>query len=265
MSGNLVLEVTDLHAGVAGVDILRGVNLKIQAGEVHAIMGPNGSGKSTLAYTLAGHPNYNVSAGKILFHGQNLLDMAAEERARNGLFLSFQHPMEIPGVRLDHFLRASLNAILRKRGVAEMDPLKFDRWLTLKAKILEIDSSLTKRSVNEGFSGGERKRNEILQMAILEPTLSILDETDSGLDVDALRTVAQGINKLRRPESATVLVTHYHRILSYVIPDVVHILMDGKIVKSGEKELAMQIEEYGYDWLESPTEKKVHGSAKPES
>ena len=265
MSGELVLEVHDLHGGVGGVEILRGINLRVQAGEVHAIMGPNGSGKSTLAYTLAGHPNYTVTSGKVRFQGKDLLNMAAEERARQGLFLSFQHPVEIPGVRLDHFLRAGLNAVRRSREQEEMDPLRFDRWLTIKAKILEVDPSLTKRSVNEGFSGGERKRNEILQMALLEPRLSILDETDSGLDVDALRIVAQGINKLRSPETATVLVTHYQRILRYITPDVVHILADGRIIKTGEKELALEIEDRGYDWLEKPQEAEPNETLQPES
>ena len=253
MKGTPILEIRDLHASVGDVEILKGISLSVKTGQIHAIMGPNGSGKSTLANVLAGHPSYTVTSGDVLFKGENLLDMAPEERARKGLFLSFQHSVEVPGVRLDQFMRAGFNAVRRSRGLEELDPLKFDRVLRQKAKIVEMDPSFTKRSTNEGFSGGERKRSEILQMAVFEPKLSILDEPDSGLDVDALRSVAQVINQMRSPETATILVTHYQRILSYVIPDVVHVLVDGSIVKSGEKDLALEIEAEGYDKYEEAT------------
>ena len=250
MKDSYLLEIRGLHAGVDGVEILKGVDLRVKAGEVHAIMGPNGSGKSTLANVLVGHPHFSVSSGNVVFDGQDLLRMAPEDRARQGLFLGFQYPIAIPGVRVDQFLRAGLNAIRKGHGLEELDPLQFDRLLKEKMKVVEIDNSLTKRSLNEGFSGGERKRNEILQMAVLEPRLAILDETDSGLDVDSLREVAQGINRLRNPEQAIILVTHYQRVLNYVVPDVVHVLINGHIVKSGGKELALEIEAEGYDRLE---------------
>jgi len=242
-----MLEIRDLHASIGDVEILKGVSLRVNAGEVHAIMGPNGSGKSTLANVLAGHPSYVATSGSVLLEGENLLTMLPENRARAGLFLCFQHPTEVPGVRLDHFMRAGFNSVQRSKGLEEMDVLKFDRFLNEKVRIVEMDRSLTKRSVNEGFSGGEKKRNEILQMAVFEPKLAVLDEPDSGLDVDALRIVAQGINQLRRPENAVVLITHYQRILDYVIPDTVHVIIDGRIVKSGDKKLALEIENRGYD------------------
>ena len=245
-----MLEIHELHAAVAGVEILKGINLSVGQGETHAIMGPNGSGKSTLAYVLAGRPGYEVTGGSVTFEGCDLLQLPAEERAREGLFLSFQHPIEIPGVRLDHFLRAGYNATRKSRGEDELDPLKFDRLVRSKIKSIDMDPALMKRSVNEGFSGGEKKRNEVLQMAVLEPRLRILDEIDSGLDIDALREVSKGIDDLRSPATATVLVTHYERILSYLVPDYVHVLIDGRIVRSGDKSLAREVEERGYDWLE---------------
>ena len=245
--GQIMLEIRDLYAGVSDVQILKGVNLHVKAGEVHAIMGPNGSGKSTLAHVLAGHHSYSVTSGEVLFQGENLLKMAPELRARAGFFLSFQHPVEIPGVRLDQFLRAGFNSIRKSHGLEPLGALEFDKFLTSKLGIVELDPSLIRRYVNEGFSGGEKKRTEILQMAILEPKLAILDETDSGLDVDALREVAEGINKLRSHDNAIVMVTHYQRILNYVVPDVVHVLINGRIVKSGGKDLAREIEAEGYD------------------
>ena len=258
-----MLEIRDLHASVANVPILRGVSLNVNAGEVHAIMGPNGSGKSTLAYTLAGRPGYTPTSGEAMFEGKNLLTMTPEDRARLGVFLCFQHPIEVPGVRLDHFMRAGYNAIRKSKGMEEMDVLKFDRLVNEKATTVEMDRNLIKRSVNDGFSGGEKKRNEILQMAIFEPKLAILDEPDSGLDVDALRIVASGINQLRRPDNAVILVTHYQRILDYVVPDKVHVLINGRIVKSGGKELALEVEEKGYDWLEEALEPAQPGNSKP--
>jgi Fe-S cluster assembly ATP-binding protein len=244
-----MLEITDLHAEVAGVEILKGVNLRVDAGEVHAMMGPNGSGKSTLANVIAGNPSYRVTAGTIEFEGEDLATMAPEERARRGVFLSFQHPVEIPGLRMDHFIRAGYNAVMKSREEDQLDPLKFDRLIRAKAKVVEMDATLTKRAVNEGFSGGEKKRNEILQMAVLEPKLRILDEIDSGLDVDALRSVSASVNELMSPDKATLLVTHYERLLTYIVPNQIHILIDGKIVASGGKELAREIEAKGYDWL----------------
>ena len=249
-----MLEIKDLHASIGGVEILKGVNLHVKAGEIHAIMGPNGSGKSTLANVLAGHPSYAVTSGGALFEGENLLGMLPENRARAGIFLCFQHPIEVPGVRLDHFMRAGYNAIQKSKALEEMDVLKFDRFLNEKVNIVEMDRNLTKRSVNEGFSGGEKKRNEVLQMAVFDPKLSILDEPDSGLDVDALRIVAGGINQLRTPDNALILVTHYQRILNYVVPDMVHVLINGRIVKSGGKELALEVESQGYDHLEKAAE-----------
>ncbi len=246
-----MLEIRGLRAEVNSVEVLKGVDLTVNAGETHAIMGPNGSGKSTLAYVLAGRPGYEVTAGSALFEGEDLLAMPAEERARNGVFLSFQHPIEIPGVRMDHFLRAGYNELMKSRGEEELDPLKFDRLIRAKVKMVEMDPALTKRSVNEGFSGGEKKRNEVLQMAVLEPRLRILDEIDSGLDVDALREVSAGIAELSRPDTASIVITHYERVLSYLNPDYVHILVDGRIVRSGDKSLAAEVEARGYDAVES--------------
>jgi Fe-S cluster assembly ATP-binding protein len=222
----------------------------VQAGEVHAVMGPNGSGKSTLAQVIAGHPAYQVTAGQILYQGQDLLDMEPEERAQAGVFLAFQYPVEIPGVSNAYFLRAAYNEIRKARGLEEVDSMDFLDLLEEKLKVVEWDSDIMSRAVNSGFSGGEKKRNEILQMAVLEPRLAVLDETDSGLDIDALRIVANGVNALRRPENATVLVTHYQRLLNYIVPDRVHVLSSGRIVKSGGKELAFELEERGYEWLE---------------
>jgi Fe-S cluster assembly ATP-binding protein len=244
-----MLEITDLHAEVAGIEILKGINLHVDAGEVHAIMGPNGSGKSTLANVIAGNPSYRVTAGTIEFEGEDLATMAPEERARRGVFLSFQHPVEIPGLRMDHFIRAGYNAVMKSRSEDQLDPLKFDRLIRAKAKVVEMDATLTKRAVNEGFSGGEKKRNEVLQMAVLEPKLRILDEIDSGLDIDALRSVAASVNELMAPDKATLLVTHYERLLTYIVPNQIHVLMNGRIVASGGKELAREIEAKGYDWL----------------
>lgn len=244
-----MLEIKNLHAEVEGVEILKGLDLKIAVGETHAIMGPNGSGKSTLAYVLAGHPAYQITQGQVLYEGEDLLALPAEERARKGLFLTFQHPVEIPGVRMDHFLRAGYNEVRKSRGEDEIDVLKFDRLIREKVKLVEMDAALTKRSVNEGFSGGEKKRNELLQMAVLEPKLRILDEVDSGLDVDALRSVSSGIVKLGGPHTATLVVTHYQRLLNYLVPDYVHILMDGRIVRSGGKEMAEDIESKGYEGI----------------
>jgi Fe-S cluster assembly ATP-binding protein len=244
-----MLDIQNLHAEVGGVEILQGLTFRVAKGETHAIMGPNGSGKSTLANVLAGNPAYTVTAGEVTFEGEDLLAMAPEVRARKGLFLSFQHPVEIPGVRTDHFLRAGYNALRKSRDEEELDPLKFDRLIRNKVKIVEMDLGLTKRSVNDGFSGGEKKRNEMLQMAILEPKLRILDEVDSGLDVDALRSVSNSINEIRTPETATILITHYDRLLAHVIPDHVHVVMNGAIVASGDEKLAKKIESQGYDWL----------------
>jgi Fe-S cluster assembly ATP-binding protein len=245
--GAAMLEISNLSASVGQIKILKGVDLQINPGEVHAIMGPNGSGKSTLANVLAGHPNYTVTSGEVLFEGKNLLGMLPEQRARAGLFLSFQHPVEVPGVRLDHFMRAGFNAIRKSRDQEEMGVLEFDRLVNEKVEIVDMDRSLAKRAVNEGFSGGEKKRNEVLQMAVFAPKMSILDEPDSGLDVDALRTVAEAINSLRTPYNATILITHYQRILNYIPPDQVHIVIGGRIVRSGGKDLALEVENEGYD------------------
>ncbi|MBI4329163.1 MAG: Fe-S cluster assembly ATPase SufC [Chloroflexi bacterium] len=245
-----LLEVRDLRASVGGVEILKGVNLQVWPGELHAIMGPNGSGKSTLANVLAGNPAFVVTAGEALFQGENFLIMRPEERARRGFFLSFQHPIEIPGVRLDNFLRSGMNAVRKSRGLGSVDVLQFNRMLREKAQAVEIDATLLARAVNEGFSGGEKKRMEILQMAVFEPMLAVLDEPDSGLDVDALRIVAEGINRLRRSESATIVITHYQRILNYVVPDKVRVFVGGRIVQSGGKELALEVEAHGYDRFE---------------
>jgi Fe-S cluster assembly ATP-binding protein len=247
-----MLEVRDLHASAGGREILKGVDLSVKAGEVHAIMGPNGSGKSTLAHVIAGRPGYVVTQGSVHYQGQDLLAMTPELRAREGVFLAFQYPVEIPGVSNVYFLKAALNAIRKHRGESELDAMDFLSLVKEKARLVDIDESLVKRPVNEGFSGGEKKRNEIFQMALLDPRLALLDETDSGLDIDALRVVAAGVNQLRRPERAMVLVTHYQRLLDYVVPDIVHVLLDGRIVKSGDKELARELEARGYEWLEAP-------------
>ena len=244
-----MLEIRDLHATVEGKEILRGVDLKVNRGEIHAIMGPNGSGKSTLAKILAGHPAYEVTQGEVLYDGKNLLELEPDERARDGVFLAFQYPVEVPGVSNAQFLRLAYNEKQKHLGAEELDPLEFKDLLSERAKIVEMDAGLMSRSVNEGFSGGEKKRNEILQMAVLEPKLAVLDETDSGLDIDALRIVAEGVNKLRRPDNAILLVTHYQRLLNYIVPDFVHVLYKGRIVRSGGRELALELEEKGYDWI----------------
>lgn len=244
-----MLEIKNLHASVNGYEILKGIDLTVNAGEVHAIMGPNGSGKSTLANVLAGRETYEVTKGEILYKGRNLLEMAPEERAREGIFLAFQYPVEIPGVSNIYFLKAALNAIRKHNGQEELDAVEFISLMKKKLQLVDIEQDLLNRPVNEGFSGGEKKRNEIFQMAVLEPTLAILDETDSGLDIDALRIVAEGVNKLRRPDNSTIVVTHYQRLLNYIIPDFVHVIVDGRIVKSGVKDLALLLEEKGYDWL----------------
>jgi Fe-S cluster assembly ATP-binding protein len=244
-----VLEIRNLTATVGDIQILNGITLTVNAGEVHAIMGPNGSGKSTLAQVLAGHPAYAVTGGEVLYDGQNLLEMEPEVRAQAGVFLAFQYPVEIPGVSNAYFLRAAYNEIRKARGQEEVDPIEFLDVMEEKTKIVEMDHAMLSRSVNTGFSGGEKKRNEILQMAVLEPKLAILDETDSGLDIDALRIVADGVNKLKRPDSATIVVTHYQRLLNYIVPDFVHVLAGGRIIKSGGRELAHELEAKGYDWL----------------
>jgi Fe-S cluster assembly ATP-binding protein len=244
-----VLEIKDLHAGVDEKAILRGVNLTVNAGEVHAIMGPNGSGKSTLAQVLAGHPGYNVLSGAVSFDGRDLLQLGPEERAQAGIFLAFQYPVEIPGVSNAYFLRAAYNALREARGEEEVDPMDFHDLMQEKLKIVDMSLDMLRRSVNAGFSGGEKKRNEILQLAVLEPRLAILDETDSGLDIDALRTVAAGVNKLRSAERSMIVVTHYQRLLDYIVPDFVHVLVNGQIARSGGKELALELESKGYDWI----------------
>jgi len=244
-----ILTVRGLSASVAGVPILKGMDLTIRAGEVHAIMGPNGSGKSTFAKVLAGHPTYQVSGGEVLFEGRDLFALEPEERARAGLFLGFQYPIEVPGVSNAAFLRLAYNTVQGARGRDELDPLEFDDYVQDKLKLLEIDPAFLERSVNEGFSGGEKKRNEILQMALLEPVLAILDEADSGLDIDALRIVAAGVNRLRTRENAVLLVTHYQRLLNYIVPDFVHVMDQGRIIKTGGKELALELENRGYDWV----------------
>jgi len=244
-----LLEVRGLSATVAGVEILKGIDLTVRAGEIHAIMGPNGSGKSTFAKALAGHPAYTVTSGEVRYQGRDLFSMAAEERARAGLFLGFQYPVEIPGVSNSSFLRLAYNTVQGARGKDELDPLEFDDYIKEKMRLLEIPPGFIDRSVNDGFSGGEKKRNEILQMAILEPRLAILDETDSGLDIDALRVVANGVNHLLTPENACVLVTHYQRLLNYIVPDYVHVMEGGRIIKTGDKALALVLESRGYDWV----------------
>jgi len=247
-----MLRVRNLHAGVGGRGILRGVDLSIDAGQVHAIMGPNGSGKSTLARVLAGHPEYQVTEGEALYEGRDLLAMDPESRARAGVFMAFQYPVEIPGVNNAYFLKAALNAVRAHRGQEELDAVEFMALVRQRMTELGVDEALLSRPVNEGFSGGEKKRNEIFQMAVLEPRLAILDETDSGLDIDALKIVAHGVNAMRRADRAFLLVTHYQRLLNYVVPDVVHVLADGRIIRSGGKELAFELEEKGYGWLETP-------------
>jgi len=249
----MFLEIKNLHAGVGKNEILRGVDLRVNKGEVHAIMGPNGSGKSTLAQVLAGRDVYLVTEGEVKYEGKDLLAMAPEDRAREGIFLAFQYPVEIPGVSNLYFLRSALNTMRRSRGLEEVDAMDFLAMVRDKIKLLEMDESLMNRPVNEGFSGGEKKRNEIFQMAVLEPKLAIMDETDSGLDIDALRIVANGVNALRSPERGIIVVTHYQRLLNYIVPDYVHVLSGGRIVKSGGKELALELEEKGYVWLEEST------------
>ncbi len=246
-----MIEIKNLHASVEGKEILRGLDLKVNAGEVHAIMGPNGSGKSTLANVLAGNPNYEVTEGEVYFKGKNLLEMPAEDRAREGIFLAFQYPVEIPGITNSTFLKTAIDEIRKYRGEKEMTAKEFLDLIREKAAILEMDNSLISRAVNEGFSGGEKKRNEILQLLMLNPSLAILDETDSGLDIDALKIVAKGVNTFRSRDNAVIMVTHYQRLLDYIVPDFVHVLYKGKIVKSGGKELALELEKKGYDWLKN--------------
>lgn len=243
-----MLEIRNLHAGIEGNEILKGIDLTVKPGEIHAIMGPNGSGKSTLAGVLAGREEFDITEGEIIYKGKDLLDFSAEERACEGVFLAFQYPVEIPGVSNTYFLKAALNAVRKYKGMDELDAMDFLKLIKEKMKLVEMDQALLSRPVNEGFSGGEKKRNEILQMAVLEPMLAILDETDSGLDIDALRIVANGVNKLHTPENSAIVVTHYQRLLNYIVPDVVHVLVNGRIVKSGDKELAFHLEEQGYDW-----------------
>jgi Fe-S cluster assembly ATP-binding protein len=254
MTDRFLLEIDDLHASVEGKEILRGVSLRVRAGEVHAIMGPNGSGKSTLAQVLAGHPAYEVTGGSVRYDGKPLLDMEPEERAREGVFLAFQYPVAVRGITNSYFLRSAVNAVRKSRNLPELDPLDFLQVLEEKLKVIGWDDSLMNRAVNEGFSGGEKKRNEILQLAVLEPRLAILDETDSGLDIDALRTVADGVNRLRDPARAMIVITHYQRLLDYIVPDQVHVLLDGRIVRSGGKELALELEKAGYAAFGAPVQ-----------
>ena len=246
-----MLEIRNLYARVKDREILRGLNLTVRAGEVHAIMGPNGSGKSTLAHVLAGREDYKVTAGEVRYGGKDLLQMPPEERAREGIFLAFQYPIEIPGVSTAYFLKAGLNAIRKHRGLDELDAMEFLTLVKEKMKLLEIDQNLLNRPLNEGFSGGEKKRNEVLQMAVLDPKLAILDETDSGLDIDALQIVSKGVNALQSPARAMIVITHYQRLLKYIVPDYVHVLFNGRIVKSGGKALALELEEKGYDWIKT--------------
>ncbi|MSO56081.1 MAG: Fe-S cluster assembly ATPase SufC [Acidobacteria bacterium] len=246
-----MLEIKNLQVRGGGKEILRGINLAIGTGEVHALMGPNGSGKSTLARAISGHPDYEVTGGSITYKGKDLLALSPEDRAREGVFMAFQYPVEIPGVNNAYFLKAAVNAVRKHRGLPELDAMEFMSYVREKAKILELDPSLLNRPVNEGFSGGEKKRNEIFQMAVLEPVLAVLDETDSGLDIDALKIVAHGVNAMRSPTRSTIVVTHYQRLLNYIVPDLVHVLQDGRIVRSGKKDLALQLEEKGYGWLEA--------------
>jgi Fe-S cluster assembly ATP-binding protein len=246
-----MLEIRNLHAAIDGNEILKGINLTIKKGEIHAIMGPNGSGKSTLAKVLAGHPAYEVTKGEVLYEGRNLLELSPDERAREGVFMAFQYPIEVPGVSNAQFLRLAYNERRKHFGEEELDPLEFKDLLKERAKVVEMDASFMQRSVNEGFSGGEKKRNEILQMAVLEPKLAILDETDSGLDIDALPVVAEGVNKLQNSENAIIVVTHYQRLLNYIVPHFVHVLANGRIAREGGKELALELEEKGYDWIKT--------------
>jgi Fe-S cluster assembly ATP-binding protein len=246
-----ILEIKDLNAGVEGKQILKGIDLSICEGEVHAIMGPNGSGKSTLAAILAGREGYDITSGQVLYDGKDLLELDPEERAREGLFLAFQYPVEIPGVNSTYFLKSALNELRKHKGQSELDAMEFLTLVKEKMKVLDLDEDLLRRSVNEGFSGGEKKRNEIFQMAVLEPRLAVLDETDSGLDIDALKVVSNGVNKLRRPDNAQLVITHYQRLLNYIVPDFVHVLVDGRIVRTGGKELAIELEEKGYDSITS--------------
>lgn len=257
MSNQTILEIKDLNAGVEGKQILKGIDLTINEGEVHAIMGPNGSGKSTLAAILAGREGYDVTSGHVLYNGQDLLEMDPEERAREGLFLAFQYPVEIPGVNSTYFLKSALNEIRKHKGQPELDAMDFLSFVKDKIKLLELNEDLLRRSVNEGFSGGEKKRNEIFQMAVLEPQLAVLDETDSGLDIDALKIVSHGVNKLRRDDNAQLVITHYQRLLNYIVPDFVHVLVDGRIVRTGGKQLALDLEEKGYDWIVKEKEEAV--------
>jgi len=252
-----MLEIRNLTASIDGNPILKGINLKVNKGEVHAIMGPNGSGKSTLAKVLAGRPAYEVTGGEVIYDGKNLLEMSPDVRAREGVFMAFQYPVEVPGVSNSQFLRLAYNEKQKHLGEEELDPLEFKDLLKEKAALVEMDASFMTRSVNEGFSGGEKKRNEILQMAVLDPKLSVLDETDSGLDIDALRVVAEGVNKLHDPDKAVIVVTHYQRLLNYIVPDFVHVLSGGRIVKEGGKELALELEEKGYDWLKNENGKSA--------
>jgi Fe-S cluster assembly ATP-binding protein len=244
-----MLEIKDLHVSIEGVEILKGIDLSVKTGEVHAIMGPNGSGKSTLTRVLAGHPSYAVTRGSVTYEGKNLFQMAIEERARRGIFLAFQYPIDIPGVNNAYFLKSAVNEVRKAKGLEELDAMEFLEFLKEKMKIVEMDESFLNRPVNEGFSGGEKKRNEILQLAALGPKLAILDETDSGLDIDALKIISEGVNRLRNPERSFILVTHYQRMLNYIMPDYVHVLMGGKIVMSGGKDLAFKLEEKGYEWV----------------
>lgn len=249
-----MLQIKNLHAAIDGNEILKGINLTVNKGEIHAIMGPNGSGKSTLAKVLAGHPQYEVTKGEIIYQGRNLLEMEPDERAREGIFMAFQYPVEVPGVSNAQFLRLAYNEKQKHRGEEELDPLEFKDLLKERAKIVEMDASFMTRSVNEGFSGGEKKRNEILQMAVLQPKLAVLDETDSGLDIDALRIVAGGVNQLHTPDNAIIVVTHYQRLLNYIVPDFVHVLAGGRMAREGGKELALELEAKGYDWIKTPAE-----------
>ena len=253
-----MLEIRDLHASAEGKEILKGITLSIKAGEVHSIMGPNGSGKSTLAQVLAGRDTYKVTAGEVLYNGKDLLELSPDERACEGIFLAFQYPVSIPGVSTSYFLKSALNSLRKYRGEPELDAVDFLSHLKERAKLVTIDESLLSRAINDGFSGGEKKRNEVFQMAVLEPKLSILDETDSGLDIDALKIVAHGVNQLRGPDRAFLVITHYQRLLEYIVPDYVHVLVDGRIVKSGGKELAIHLEEHGYAWA-----REAAGSAEP--
>jgi Fe-S cluster assembly ATP-binding protein len=260
MDAEIMLKIDGLHVGINGEEILQGIDLEVRAGEVHAIMGPNGSGKSTLAHVLSGRPGYEVTAGHVLFQGKDLLALEPEERACEGIFLGFQYPVEIPGVNNNYFLKAALNAIRKYRGEDELDAFDLLKVMKEKAALVELDPALLNRAVNEGFSGGEKKRNEIFQMAVLDPKLAILDETDSGLDIDALRIVAEGINRLRRADNAMVLITHYQRLLDYIQPDHVHVLSAGRIIKSGDSSLAKTLEEQGYAWLNTAPTSGAKGS-----